>query len=159
MLLNNDRILLWYVSIFFGWIICFSLLGIPIFHLWLGLSIVKIAVLVGICCGVQLALVPWFYSARSTPQNPDGLIGRRTAVVFVWLSLTTLLVFYSLQRGWPSNPTRQNAHIIMFASLVVALIIVGVLLRFNMRSIAQIIRILRGKGSVPRGPGDSHLGA
>jgi hypothetical protein len=147
-LLNNDRLSHWYLGILFGWTVCFLLLAIPIFHLWLGFSITKIAISVAICCGVQLAITPWLYSARATPQNPDGLVGRRAAVVFVWYSLTALLLFYYIQRGWASNPTAQQARTIMFVALVVFLITLGVLLRYNTRSITLILRLFRSKGRV-----------
>jgi len=94
MFLNNDRLSHWYVGILLSWIVCFLLFGIIIFHLWLGFSIVRIAVSVSICCGVQLIILPWLYSARVTSKNPGGLIGQRTAAVCVWLSLTALLLFY-----------------------------------------------------------------
>jgi hypothetical protein len=118
MLLNNDRLSHWCLGVFFSWIVCFLLFGIPLFHLWLGFSIAKIAISLGICCGVQLAITPWLYSSRATPQNPDGLVGRRAAAVFVWFSLTALLLFYYIQRGWPSNPTAEQARIIMSVALV-----------------------------------------
>lgn len=155
MLLNNDRLSHWCLGIFFSWIVCFLLFGIPIFHLWLGFSITKITISLGICCVVQLAITPWLYSSRSTPQNPDGLVGRRTAAVFVWFSLTALLLFYYIQRGWPSNPTAQQARIIMFVALVVLLIILGVLLRYNTRSITTVLRLFGGKRRVSQGPDDS----
>jgi hypothetical protein len=157
-LLNNDRLSHWYVGILFGWTVCFLLFNIPIFHLWLGFSIVKIAVSTGICCGVQLAITPWLFSARATPLNPGGLIGQRTAAVFVWYSSTALLLFYYIQRSWPSNPTAHQARVIMFISLVIFMIILGVLLRFNVRSITRILRFFHSKGRVSQGPDDSYLG-
>src|SRR5208282_2049769 len=155
MILNNDRLSHWYLGILFSWIVCFVLFGIPMFHLWLRFSIAKIAISLGICCAVQLAITPWLYSSRATPQNPDGLVGRRTAAVFVWFSLTALLLFYYIQRGWPSNPTAQQARIIMFVALVVLLIILGVLLRYNTRSITTVLRLFGGKSRVSQGPDDS----
>jgi hypothetical protein len=157
-LLNNDRLSHWCVSILFGWTVCFSLFGIPIFHFWLGFSIVKIAVSVGICCGVQLAITPWLFSARATPQNPGGLIGRRTAAVFVWYSLTALLLFYYIQRGWPSNQTAQQVRVIMSVALVVFLIILGAFLLYNIRSITMILLHFRSKRESSQGPDGSHPG-
>jgi hypothetical protein len=155
MLLNNGRLSHWYLGILLSWIVCFLLFGIPIFHLWLGFTIAKIAIALCICCGVQLAITPWLYSSRATPQNPDGLVGRRTAAVFGWFSLTALLLFYYIQRGWPSNPTAQHARIIMFVALVVLLIILGTLLRYNTRSITIVLRFFGGNRRVSRGPDDS----
>ena len=154
MLLNNDRLSHWCLGVFFSWIVCFLLFGIPLFHLWLGFSIAKIAISLGICCGVQLAITPWLYSSSATPQNPDGLVGRRAAAVFVWFSLTALLLFYYIQRGWPSNPTAEQARIIMSVALVALLIILGVLLRYNTRSITMVLRPF-GKRRVSQGPKDS----
>lgn len=155
MLLNNGRLSHWYLGILLSWTVCFLLFGILIFPLWLGFSIAKIAISLGICCGVQLAITPWLYSSRATPQNPDGLVGRRTAAVFVWFSLTALLLFYYIQRGWPSNPTAQHARIIMFVALVVFVFVLGVLLRYSTRSITLILRLFGGKRRVSQGPDDS----
>jgi hypothetical protein len=155
-LLNNDRLSHWYVGVFSAWTIFFLLFCIPIFNLGLGFSIIKIAVSTGICCGTQLVVTPWLYYARSTPQNPDGLVGLRTLAVFVWLSLSALLLFYYIQRGWPSNQAAYQARVIMSISLVVVLIILGVFLRFNMRTTARIVRYFRGKDGITQGSGDPH---
>ena len=136
-LLDNDRLSHWYGVMHFSWTVCFSLLAVPIVHVWLGFSIGSVAVVVGTFGGVQLAILPWLYSARSPPQNPDGLVGRRTAAVFVWLSVTTLLLLCYIQRGLPRNPTSQHASIIFFGSLVVTLIALGLLLRLNFRFVTQ----------------------
>ena len=125
---NNDRLSHWYAMALFTWSLGFVVLGIPIFHQWLGFSIAKIAVSAGIFCGSQLIVTPWLYSARSTSQNPDGLPGVRTAAVVAWLSLTVLVLFYYVQRGWPLNQAAHQARIIMFVSTVAILIVLGVLL-------------------------------
>jgi hypothetical protein len=128
MLLNNDRLSHWYAMGLLTWSLGFVVLGIPIFHQCLGFSIAKIAVSAGIFCGSQLIITPWLYSARSTSQNPDGLPRVRTAAVLAWLSLTVLVFFYYIQRGWPSNQAAHQARIIMSVSMVAFLLVLGVLL-------------------------------
>jgi hypothetical protein len=151
--LNNDRLSNWYLGALLSWVICFLFFGIPIFHLGFGFSIVKIGISLGICCGVQLAVVPWLFSARATSQNPDGLIGRRIIVVVVWQSLTALFLAYYIQRGWHSTQAAQQARNIMFVTLVVFFAI-GLILYCNTRSIARMLRFFRSKNRVSPGSDD-----
>jgi hypothetical protein len=144
-LLNNDRLSHWFFGTLVSWTVFFLIFGVPIFHIWLGFSMAKIAIAVGVCCGMQLAVTPWLYSARITTQNPDGLVRRRAAAVTVWFSLTMLLLFYLVQRGWPHNPAARQARIVMFASLIAFFVAEGVLLRYRSRSIALRFRLLRDR--------------
>lgn len=146
MLLNNDRLFHWFLGGLLSWSICVLILGIPIFHLWLGVSIAKIVVSACICCGVQLGVTPWLYSARATPQNPDGEVGRRTATVFIWISLTTLFLFYYIQRNWPDNAQTHQARIIFSVALPCVLILLGLILHYYIRSIIRLCRFFRGGG-------------
>jgi hypothetical protein len=155
-LINNDRISHWYLGCLLAWAVCFLFLGIPIFHLGFGSSISKIAISLAICCGAQLAITPWLYSARATPQNPNGFVGRRTAAVFVWCSLTALFLFYYIQRGWPSSQAAQQARIIMSVGLVVFLVILGVILCYNLKFITSMGERFRKKARVPQAIDDSH---
>lgn len=98
-MLNNDRLSHWCVGAVFAWAGAFGLLGLPIFHLWLGVPIKKIAVFSVLACGLQLVFTPWLFSARSTPQNPIGLRLRRGIAVIVWLSLLDLLFSYFVLRN------------------------------------------------------------
>jgi hypothetical protein len=141
MLLNNDRLSHWFLGMLLAWAFWVLLLGIPIFHLWLGISIAKIAFTASICCGVQLAVTPWLYSARATVQNADGLVGRRIKAVFIWFSLTTLVLFYYIQRSWPDNAQAHQARIIFSVALPGLLILVGLVLHYNIRSITRISRL------------------
>lgn len=146
-LLNNDRLSNWFLGGLLSWSIFVLILGIPIFHLWLGISIVKIVVSGCICCGVQLVVSPWLYSARATPQNPDGLVGRRTKTVIIWFSLTTLLLFYYLQGNWPNNAQTHQARIIFSLALPSFLILVGLILHYNIRPLTHLSRFFRKGGA------------
>jgi hypothetical protein len=153
---KNDRISYWYLGAIFAWALCFLLFGIPIFHLGLGFSITKIAISVGICCGMQLAIMPWLFSARATTQNPDGLVDRRIVVVVVWHSLTALCLAYYIQRGWPSSQAAQHERIFMYVTVIVSFIILGLIFYYNTRSVTRILRLIRNKARVVQATDDSH---
>jgi hypothetical protein len=137
-MLNNDRLSNWFLTALCGWTICFLIIGIPIFHLWLHVSTTTIAVFVGIGCASQLVVVPWLYSARATPQNPEGLVTRRTAAVLTWISLMTVLFFCYVQRGWPHDPAANEARVIFSASLVVLLILLSVAVAHSLNVIRAL---------------------
>jgi hypothetical protein len=105
-----------------GWVLCFLIIGIPILHFGLNLSLMRIAILAAIACASQLMFVPWLYSARATSQNPQGFVLRRAAAVLGWLSLMTLSLFCYLQSTWPDNPRGREARIILSVSLAVIVI-------------------------------------
>ena len=132
-LLDNDRLSHWLAGAVLSWTAFLLLLFIPIFHLLLGFPISKIAVSAGICCAVQFAVTPWLFSARATRQNPSGRTVRRAAVVIVWLSLTALLLFYYIQRGWPNNADVQLFRACGFRTIIalafIGLIVVGAVSR------------------------------
>jgi hypothetical protein len=133
MLLNNDRLSHWFLGILLGWGLSVLILGIPIFHFGLGVSIAKIVFSACICCGLQFCVTPWLYSARATAQNPDGLVSRRTKAVFTWISLTTLVLFYFIQRSWPDNAKAHQARVIFSVALPGILIAIGLILHYNVR--------------------------
>jgi hypothetical protein len=93
MWLDNDRMSHWFAGVLLSWTGMFLLLGLLVFHLWLKVSIAKIANFSGICCVVQLAITPWLFHARSTPQNPPGRIRERVGALSVLFSAVSLLFF------------------------------------------------------------------
>jgi len=151
MLLNNDRLSHWCLGVFFSWIVCFLLFGIPLFHLWLRIFNRQDCYFIRHLCGVQLAITPWLYSSRATPQNPDGWLAERAAAVFVWFSLTALLLFYYIQRGWPSIRLRTSPHYHV-RGFVASLIILGGSCAYNTRSITMVLPTF-GKRRVSQGRG------
>src|SRR5882757_2547277 len=103
MLLDSGRLSHWLAGAVLGWTAFLLFLFIPVFHLLLGLSIVKIVVSAGIGCVGQLIVTPWFFSARPTARNPAGNIAQRAVAVIVWFSLSALLFFYYISRDWPND--------------------------------------------------------
>lgn len=97
MWLDNDRISHWLAGAVFSWLTVFLLLGLPVFHFWLKVPPARIAIFVGICCAMQLAVTPWLFSARSDSRNPAGRVLQRAAVVVILLSAITLMLFYYLR--------------------------------------------------------------
>jgi hypothetical protein len=93
-LLDNNRLSHWLAGSVFSWVMMFLLLGLPIFHLWLKVPTSTIAMYMGLCCAMQLAIVPWLFSARATAQSPRGRIASRAVAVIVLSSATTLLLFF-----------------------------------------------------------------
>jgi hypothetical protein len=79
----------------------FLLLFFPIFHLWLNVPTAKVATLTGLFCAAQLAITPWLFSARATPQDPHGRPAQRAAAVAVLASLVALLFFGYIGGIWP----------------------------------------------------------
>jgi hypothetical protein len=123
MLINKDRLSRWYAIVLLGWTAYFLLLGIPIFHFGLAVPIAKIASFAGIGCAEQLAITPWIFSARATPQNPSGKIARRTAALIVWIILFAFLIFYYFQRGWSSSSPAQPLRGYLFDTLIVVVVV------------------------------------
>jgi hypothetical protein len=105
---------------------------------------------------MQLAIMPWLFSARATTQNPDGLVGRRIVVVVVWHSLTALCLAYYIQRGWPSSQAAQHERIFMYVTVIVSFIILGLIFHYNTRSVTRILRLIRNKARVVQATDDSH---
>jgi hypothetical protein len=106
-----------------GWLVVFLLLGFPIFHLGFKVPIATIASYVGICCAVQLAITPWLFYARQTPQRPDGRVVHRTVAVTVFVATITMLFFYYLRRSRPDDlATHQFTSIGMGVTVVFAVI-------------------------------------
>jgi hypothetical protein len=140
-LLDNNRLSHWLAGSVFSWVMMFLLFGLPIFHLWLKVPTSTIAMYMGLCCAMQLAIVPWLFSARATAQRPRGRIASRAVAVIVWSSATTLLLFLYLRRSSPNDiHTRQFTSITIIATIVfalVALIVVGILSRRNSNSAVQ----------------------
>lgn len=145
MLFNNERLSNWFLGILLGWFLSLLILGIPIFHFWLRVSTATVVVAGCICCGLQLCVTPWLYSARATAQNPDGLVTRRMKAVYIWISLTTLALFYFIQRGWPDNAQTNQARIIFSLALPGILIVLGIVLHYSVPSIARMSRFVRGR--------------
>jgi hypothetical protein len=102
-MLNNYRISHWCAGALVAWTGAFVLFGLPIFYLWLEIPIKTIAAFFLMLCVVQLAVTPWLFSARSTPQNPVGNLFRRRAAVIVWFSLNGLVLAYFMLRGSPPD--------------------------------------------------------
>lgn len=94
-LLDNDRLSHWFAGALFTWLMIFLIWGLLLFHLWLKIPTARIAAYTGICCAMQLAITPWLFSARSTRQNPKGLVTRRAgALIVLFLGITLLLLSY-----------------------------------------------------------------
>jgi hypothetical protein len=131
-MLNNDRVSHWYLGAVLSWAAAFVLLGLPVFHFWLMVSIKKIAAFSVLACVLQIAFIPWLFSARATAQNPVGLRLKRTVAVIVWLSLLDLLFnYFALRDGSPDFGTKA---IFLGGPLVlgtVILIIIGIISRIR----------------------------
>jgi hypothetical protein len=123
MWLDNDRMSHWFAGAMLSWTGVFLLLGLLVFHLWLKVPVAKIASFTGICCVVQLAVTPWLFHARSTPQNPPGRIRERVIALSVLFSAVSLLFFYYLRRSAPEDiETLQFTTIALIGTIpVVAL--------------------------------------
>jgi hypothetical protein len=118
-LLNKDRLFHWYVGALLSWIAGCLLLYIPFFHLLLGFPIAKIVVSAGIGCAGQMVVTPWLFSARATARNPTGKVFQTTVAVIVWISLSALLFFYYIQRGWPKDSDAQLFRACLFGVTIV----------------------------------------
>ena len=97
--INKDRLSHWLVLGLLCWTCYFILFGIPIFYILLGVSMLKIGSFMFLCCALQLAVTPWMFTARSTPEHPAGKIGQRAAAAAIWLISTALLLLCYLQYG------------------------------------------------------------
>jgi len=117
-IINNDRLLHWFASVIFGWCLFFAVICIPIFHVWLGIPLDRVAIGTGACCAPQLLFLPLLYSARNTTSRPYGIIGRRIAAVIGFLLLSSLSLFWYIQTQWPhSRAANDNRLIVLFSIL------------------------------------------
>jgi hypothetical protein len=130
--LNNDRLSHWFAGALFAWGLAFLLLFFPIFHMWLKVPTAKVATLTGLFCAVQMAITPWLFSARATPQNPSGRPAQRAAAVTVLASLMALLFFGYIGGLWPRDEgTREFAFIGLG---LIALLVIFLVARLPPRS-------------------------
>jgi len=140
MLLNKHKLLHWLATVLLAWALYFLLLGIPIFHFCLAVSITKIASFAGIACVVQLAITPWLFSARVTPQNPNGKLARRTVAVIVWFTLFAVQIFCFAQHGWSRSSHSQVLRGVFFDAAMVAIvdvfIIIDAISRYRRNSVS-----------------------
>ena len=116
-LFNNDRVSHWYLGAVFGWTIAVLLFGLPIFHLLFAVSIFKVAVSGAICCAIQCLILPWLFSARATPQNPQGRIAQRGAAVVVWYSITLILLFEYVSLSWVHDSQFREFRAILLSTI------------------------------------------
>lgn len=127
---DNDRLSHWLAGALLSWLMMFSLLGLPIFHLWLKIPTLAIATVTGICCATQLAVTPWLFSARATRENPSGRIAQRGIAVYAWCSAMLLLLLYYLRRSFPDDAgTRQFTAIGIGITILFG---IGVLVRYGL---------------------------
>lgn len=99
-LFDKDRLFCWWGAVLIGWAFVFLAIGIPIFHILLGVSLQTVVFFVCIGCALQIAVTPLAFSARKTSRNPRGNIMRGTVGFVVWLLFFATLVLYYLQRAW-----------------------------------------------------------
>lgn len=119
--LRHDRLSHCFAGSLLGWGAMFLIGGLLVSHLWLKVPIAKIATFMGICCAMQLAVTPWLFSARATPQIPEGRPFRARAAVVVLFSGWSLLFFYYLRRGSPEDlDTRRFTAIALVGTIVLA---------------------------------------
>jgi hypothetical protein len=86
----------------------------------------------GLFCAVQMAITPWLFSARATPQNPSGRPAQRAAAVTVLASLMALLFFGYIGGLWPRDEgTREFAFIGLG---LIALLVIFLVARLPPRS-------------------------
>jgi hypothetical protein len=129
-MINDDRLSQWLAGALLAWTVCCLFLFVPIFHLLLGFPTAKVIISAAIGCTMQLAFTPWLFSARATASNPNGITGRRSIAVIVWLTSTALVFFYYIQRSWPMNSDAKVFRICLFGTTIalgiLALVIVGI---------------------------------
>lgn len=100
--------------------VLFLIVGFPIFHLQLKVSLATIASYLGICCVVQIVVFEWLFYARAKAQDPESWIFHRTIATTVLVATVSLLFFYYLRRGRPDPDTREFTTIGMGVSLLLA---------------------------------------
>jgi hypothetical protein len=131
-MLDNNKLSHWFCAGVLGWALYFCFFGIPIFHIWLGASIQKVAICTVLCCALQMLFTPWIFAARPTPQFPTGKIGQRMAASMGWIISTAILLLCCVQYGKAIDQMHLNQRIIMIA---------GTLAVFSTASIAVILRV------------------
>lgn len=125
--LNNDRLSHWLIGAVFGWGLAFGILYFPVFHIWLKVPTAKAAMLTGLFCAAQLAVIPWLFTARATPQNPSGRPAQRSKAVAVLGSLVGLIFFVFIGNIWPHADGTLEFVIggIVSTALVVIIFVAG----------------------------------
>lgn len=116
---DSDRISHWYIGSLLSWAAYALVVGIPVFHLWLGVSIARIVSFAAIACVLQWAITPLLFSARRTRQNPTGRFARG-AIAMILLCCSIAIEFaYFVQLGQPQNPELRG---ILFGTPILAAI-------------------------------------
>ena len=124
---NNDRLSHWLIGAVLGWGLAFGILYYPVFHMWLKVSTAKAAMLTGLFCAAQLAITPWLFAARATPQNPRGRPAQRSKAVAVLASLVGLIFFAFIGSIWPRTKGTLEFTLggIVSTALVVIIFVAG----------------------------------
>jgi hypothetical protein len=123
-LFNNERLSYWFASVLLSWAAMFCLLVFPVFHLWLGVPNSRLVTFTSICCVLQLVITPWLFSARPTPQEPNGRFTQRAIAVMTLFSLISLVFFYFIRQTWPEDiEMRRFTTMAMILSIPFGLVI------------------------------------
>jgi hypothetical protein len=130
---DNDRLSNWVAGAVLTWILMFLLWGLLLFQIVLKVPTATIGTFCCLGCVMQMAITPWLFSARATPQNPKGLYLRRALAITVWFTGIGLLFCYFLQRGLPKDADSglfvAIAYGVTASFGVVCLVAVGMLSR------------------------------
>jgi hypothetical protein len=137
-MIDNNKISHWFCSGILGWALYFCFFGIPIFHIWLGASIQKVAICAILCCALQMLFTPLIFAARPTPQFPTGKIGQRMAASMGWVVSTAILLLCCAQYGKAIDQTHLNQRIIIIAGILAVFSTVSIALVLWVRKVSRI---------------------
>jgi hypothetical protein len=120
---GSRRVWYWLIGSVLGWGIVFLVIGLPIFHLGFRVPISTIASYLGICSLIQLAITPWFYYGRKTPQRPEGRPVHLTLAATVGVATMTVLFCFYLRLSRPDDlAIHKFTSIMMGVTVVFALL-------------------------------------
>lgn len=118
-LFNNDRLSHWFAGALASWLIFFLIVCLPVFHFLLRVPTNLVAAFTGIFCAGQLAVTPWIFRARATPQNPIGRTALRALSIYIWFSVSMLFFLYYFRLVWSQDiETRRFTTITMLIMLL-----------------------------------------
>ncbi len=105
------------------WLIIFLVVGLPIAHLFFKIPVAMVASWMSICCAVQVAICPWLFYSRRTPDHPEGRITHRRLAVAVFSTTISVVFFFYLRHSRPTDSaTREFSSIGMGVSSLFAVL-------------------------------------
>lgn len=122
-IIHADTLFDAYMGVVAAWVAYFLLAGILIFHFAFGFGIDGIAVFAAIGLVVHSSVEPLLFSARRTPQTPNGNYPRSFMAMSIMGALTTCFWAAYLKMTWRQHDPASQSFL---TGLIVIALLFGI---------------------------------